>query len=242
MELKLENVCKNYSLGNQTVSALDNVSLTISSGDFIAIAGPSGSGKSTLLNLISLIDTPSTGNIIYDNINVESYNDNEITKFRNGKIGIVFQNYNLIPVLTAIENVAFALQLQNKSKAESTKLAEELLIEVGLKDHLNHKPFNLSGGQRQRVAIARALVTNPEIVIADEPTAALDSKTGIAIIELMKTLNKTKNTTFIFSTHDPKIIENVSSVVYLRDGKIYSGANGNEYGEEVNEIELITTK
>jgi len=233
MTLKLENISKKYTLGNQVVTALDDVSLTISSGDFMAIAGPSGSGKSTLLNLVSLIDNPTSGNITYDGINVASYSDNEITKFRNQKIGIVFQSYNLIPVLDAVENVAFALQLQKKTKKESVKLAKLILEEVGLKDHLNHRPSNLSGGQRQRVAIARALVTNPEIVIADEPTAALDSKTGIAIIELMKSLNEKKNTTFIFSTHDPKIIKKVNSVVHLLDGQI-------DKKEETKELQPLT--
>ncbi len=220
MQLKLKDISKKYVLGSQEVIALNDINLTITSGDFIAIAGSSGSGKSTLLNLISLIDIPTKGDLIYDNIDVKMLCDNEVTKFRNSKIGIVFQNYNLIPVLTAVENVAFALQLQKKSKKESEEKATLLLEEVGLINHLRHFPKNLSGGQRQRIAIARALVTNPEIVIADEPTAALDSKTGIGIIELMKTLNQTKKTTFVFSTHDPKIINSVDSVIQLQDGKI----------------------
>jgi putative ABC transport system ATP-binding protein len=220
--LTLSGVSKTYFLGSQKVKALNKVDLEISSGDFLAIAGPSGSGKSTMLNLISLIDTPTHGEIKYAGVNVKDLTDNEITIFRNQKIGIVFQNYNLIPVLSAIENVAFPLQLQKKSKKESMKLAGEILTEVGLGEHLNHRPSNLSGGQKQRVAIARALITDPEIIIADEPTSALDSKTGMEIINLMKHLNETKKTTFIFSSHDPKVIDNVQSVITLQDGEIIS--------------------
>jgi len=218
--IQFKGISKNYFLGNQKIEALKDINLTINSGDFIAIAGTSGSGKSTLLNLISLIDKPTNGIIIYDGVNTKELFDDEVTRFRNQKIGIVFQNYNLIPVLNATENVAFALQLQKKSKKDSMAQASELLDELGLGNHLKHRPSNLSGGQRQRVAIARALITNPEIIIADEPTAALDSKTGFEIINLMKNLNVSKKTTFIFSSHDPKIISNVDKVINLLDGEI----------------------
>ncbi len=218
--IELNNIYKTYFLGTQRVEALKNINFSIFHGDFIAIAGPSGSGKSSLLNLISMIDEPTKGEIIYGDVKVRELTDNEITSFRNKKIGIVFQNYNLIPVLSAVENVAFPLQINKISKKESLQRASELLKEVGLEAHLNHRPNNLSGGQKQRVAIARALVTNPEIVIADEPTAALDSKTGMDIINLMKELNETKKTTFIFSSHDYKVIDNVDSVVTLQDGEI----------------------
>jgi len=220
--LNLENVTKTYLLGTQKVHALRDINFSLNKGDFLAIAGPSGSGKSTMLNLISIIDFPTSGEVIYEGKNVKTMNDNQITIFRNKKIGIVFQNYNLMPVFNATENVAFSLQLQNVSKKESENKAKELLNEVGLGNHLKHRPSNLSGGQRQRVAIARALVTNPQIVIADEPTAALDSKTGMEIIDLMKNLNEKKKTTFIFSTHDPKVINSVSEVVELLDGSIVS--------------------
>jgi putative ABC transport system ATP-binding protein len=216
--IQLHGIEKTYQLGSQKIHALKGIDFDIYPGEFIAIAGPSGSGKSTLLNLLALIDTPSKGKIKYDGVDVDHFSDNEITKFRNKKVGIVFQNYNLIPVLNTLENVAFALQIQSVPKKECMERAENMLHEVGLKDHLKHRPSNLSGGQRQRVAIARALVTNPEIVIADEPTAALDSKTGIGVINLMKQLNLSKKVTFVFTTHDPRIIDNVNQVMQLHDG------------------------
>ncbi|GAA3648187.1 ABC transporter ATP-binding protein [Flavivirga jejuensis] len=223
--IELNSVYKTYFLGTQKVKALKNINFSIMHGDFIAIAGPSGSGKSSLLNLISMIDEPTNGEILYGDVKIKDLTDNQITSFRNKKIGIVFQNYNLIPVLNAVENVAFPLQINKVSKKESIERASNLLEEVGLGEHLNHRPNNLSGGQKQRVAIARALITNPEIVIADEPTAALDSKTGMDIINLMKHLNETKKTTFIFSSHDPKVIDNVDSVITLRDGEIIQAEN-----------------
>ena len=216
--IQFEGIEKIYQLGSQAVHALKGIDFTIFPGDFIAIAGPSGSGKSTLLNLLALIDEPTKGSIRYDGIDVNNFTDNQVTRFRNKKVGIVFQQYNLVPVLNALENVAFALQIQAVPKKESMQRAEVILNEVGLKDHLKHRPANLSGGQRQRVAIARALVTNPEIVIADEPTAALDTKTGMGVIQLMKQLNQSKNVTFVFTTHDPRIIENVHHVMQLHDG------------------------
>ncbi|MBE7169193.1 MAG: ABC transporter ATP-binding protein [Williamsia sp.] len=218
--IEFRGVEKTYQLGTQQIQALKGIDLTIRAGEFIAVAGPSGSGKSSLLNLVALIDEPTKGKVLYDGTEVEKFSDNEITHFRSKKIGIVFQNYNLIPVLSAVENVAFPLQIQSVSKTDSIRRAKLALREVGLGDYFNHRPANLSGGQRQRVAIARALVTNPEIVIADEPTAALDSKTGMDIIELMQELNGSKNTTFIFSTHDTQIISKVNHVIELHDGLI----------------------
>jgi putative ABC transport system ATP-binding protein len=216
--IDFEGVSKTYQLGNQKVQALKAINLSITSGDFMAIAGPSGSGKSTLLNLLSLIDTPTTGQIKYNDTDISTLSDNQKTMYRNKEIGIVFQNYNLIPVLDALENVAFALQVQGIPNNVCFSRAEKMLKEVGLGTHLHHRPANLSGGQKQRVAIARALVTNPSVVIADEPTAALDSKTGMEILDLMKELNYTKNTTFIFSTHDSRIINSVQHVVQIEDG------------------------
>lgn len=220
--LAFHQVEKVYELGTQKVHALKGISLSIYPGQFLAIVGPSGSGKSTFLNLAAMIDKPTKGNINYTGIDVEQFNDNEITKFRNKKVGIVFQNYNLLPILNAVENVAFALQVQGVSKSECFDRSEILLKEVGLGEHLLHKPGNLSGGQRQRVAIARALVAQPEIVIADEPTSALDSKTGMEIINLMKKLNVERKTTFLFSTHDNRIIEEVNHIVEIEDGLIKS--------------------
>ena len=216
--IDFEGVSKTYQLGNQQVQALKGIDLTIESGDFIAIAGPSGSGKSTLLNLLALIDTPTAGQINYNDVDISTLSDNQKTTYRNREIGIVFQNYNLIPVLDALENVAFALQVQGVPNKACFSRAEKILREVGLGTHLHHRPANLSGGQKQRVAIARALVTNPSVVIADEPTAALDTKTGMEILELMKELNYTKHTTFIFSTHDNRIINSVNHVIQIEDG------------------------
>jgi putative ABC transport system ATP-binding protein len=213
-----EKIEKTYQLENQKVCALRGIDLSINSGDFLAIAGPSGSGKSTLLNMLTLIDIPTKGKVKYNGVDVSTMSDNQKTLFRNKEIGIVFQNYNLIPVLNAVENVAFALQVQGVSNKESIERASQMLKDVGLGTHLQHRPGNLSGGQKQRVAIARALVTKPSIVIADEPTAALDSKTGMEILELMKELNYKKNTTFVFSTHDQRIINSVHNVIQIEDG------------------------
>jgi putative ABC transport system ATP-binding protein len=218
--IELEGIEKYYQLGNQKVHALRGIDLSIQPGEFMVVAGPSGSGKSTLLNLLALIDAPTKGKINFQGTDIEQFNDNQISQFRNKKIGIVFQHYNLIPILSAIENVAFALQVQSTSKAESFERAAKMLQEIGLGTHLHHYPARLSGGQRQRVAIARALVTNPDIVIADEPTAALDSKTGMEIIDLMKELNSSRKTTFIFSSHDPRIIEQMNQVILIQDGHI----------------------
>jgi len=218
--IEFKEVHKIYELGVQKIHALENINFSIYPGEFITIVGPSGSGKSTFLNLVGLIDSPTKGILEYEGVDVAKMSDDKITAFRNQKVGIVFQNYNLIPVLNSVENVAFALQVQGVGKKESINRAKDLLQEVGLGNHFNHRPGNLSGGQRQRVAIARALVTQPEIVIADEPTAALDGKTGRGIIELMQKLNAAKQTTFIFSTHDQRIIDTVDSVVEIEDGQI----------------------
>lgn len=219
--IRLSNVSKTYTLGDQKIHALKNISFSILKSDFITLLGPSGSGKSSFLNLVSLIDKPSQGTLQYKGIAVNDYSDAELSSFRNKKIGIIFQNYNLIPVLNVLENVAFPLQIQGVSKTEANERAAAILKDVGLEDRIDHRPANLSGGQRQRVAIARALVTNPEIVVADEPTAALDSRTGIEIINLMKELNQSKEITFIFSTHDQRIIKNVTNVIRLEDGCIH---------------------
>lgn len=220
VQIELKDVEKTYTLGSQQVTALNGVNFSIRQSDFLAITGPSGSGKSTFLNLITLIDTPTKGKVMYNGVDVATLSDNEITRFRGQKVGIVFQQFNLLPVLSAIENVALALQIQQVPKKESMDRALVILKELGLGNFLDHRPDHLSGGQKQRVAIARALVTNPEIIIADEPTSALDSKTGLEIIALMKQLNETRKTTFVFSTHDPKVISQVHHVVELKDGRI----------------------
>lgn len=220
--IELRAITKTYQVGLQSIYALKGIDLSIEAGDFLAIAGPSGSGKSTLLNLLALIDTPNSGQIRYDGQDVKELSDNAITQFRNRRVGIVFQSYNLIPVLSATENVAFALQIQGLGRAESTQRAVDMLALVGLDRYAKHRPDELSGGQKQRVAIARALVTKPEIVIADEPTAALDTRTGMGIIDLMKDLNQSLKTTFVFSTHDTRILDSVGQVIQLEDGLIKS--------------------
>jgi putative ABC transport system ATP-binding protein len=219
--IELKAVKKDYPLGATTVHALRGVDLAIREGDFISIIGPSGSGKTTLLNIIGCIDHATDGSVKIHGQEVTSYSDRELTDLRLHTIGFIFQTFNLIPVLTTRENVEFPLLLMkgdNLSKREIRERAEKLIEEVGLKEQIKHKPFELSGGQRQRVAIARALVTRPAIVLADEPTANLDSETGDMILRLMKELNTLEKTTFIFSTHDPDILKYANGVVKIKDG------------------------
>ncbi|MCD6121362.1 MAG: ABC transporter ATP-binding protein [Spirochaetales bacterium] len=220
--IELENVKKIYPLGKTEVLAVKGVSFRIDRGDFISIAGPSGSGKTTILNMIGCIDVPTEGTVkILDKV-TSSLNDREITTLRHDVIGFIFQSFNLIPVLNVYENIEFPL-LIGKDKmepVEKQEWIEFLMTEVGLLEWKKHRPNELSGGQRQRVAIARALVTKPQIVLADEPTANLDSETGEAIIGLMKKMNKELGTTFIFSTHDPIIVEIADHIIRLHDGLI----------------------
>jgi putative ABC transport system ATP-binding protein len=223
--IELTAVKKDYPLGATTVHALRGVDLAIKEGDFISIIGPSGSGKTTLLNIIGCIDNASEGLVKIQGKDVTTHSDRQLTDLRLHTIGFIFQTFNLIPVLTTRENVEFPLLLmkrENLSKREIRERAEKLLEEVGLKDQMGQKPFELSGGQRQRVAIARALVTRPAIVLADEPTANLDSETGDMILRLMKELNTIEKTTFIFSTHDPDILKYANGVVKIKDGLMAS--------------------
>jgi putative ABC transport system ATP-binding protein len=219
--IELENVKKDYPLGATTVHALRGVSLAIKEGDFISIVGPSGSGKTTLLNIIGCIDNATEGSVKIHGNEVTTHSDRRLTDLRLHTIGFIFQTFNLIPVLSARENVEFPLLLMKKEHLtgrEIRRRSEKLLEEVGLKDQMNQKPFELSGGQRQRVAIARALVTMPAIVLADEPTANLDSETGEMILKLMKELNELEKTTFVFSTHDPDILKYANGVLKIKDG------------------------
>ncbi|GAB1481871.1 ABC transporter ATP-binding protein [Treponema sp.] len=220
--ITLTDVKKTYPLGKTQVQAVKGVSFEISKGDFITIAGPSGSGKSTILNLIGCIDTPSGGRVEIDGMDISRLNDKELTILRHQTLGFIFQSFNLIPVLNVFENIEFPLLLGAKPEAKSKRKewVDYLMEEVGLGDWAKHKANELSGGQRQRVAIARALVTKPKIVLADEPTANLDSSTGEAIIELMKSMNQELGTTFVFSTHDMKIVDIADHVIKLRDGLI----------------------
>ena len=222
----LDKVKKNYMLGTTQVPAVRGVSFEIEKGDFISIAGPSGSGKSTILNMIGCMDTPSEGKVVVNGKDISQLTDYQTTMLRHETIGFIFQSFNLIPVLNVFENIEFPLLLgkganraADKKKADK-EWVEYLIAQVGLERWIHHKSNELSGGQRQRVAIARALVTKPTIVLADEPTANLDSKTGEEVIELMKKINQDMDTTFIFSTHDATVVGIADHVIRLKDGLI----------------------
>ena len=219
--VQLENVTKEYRLGEHVVRALDDVSLTIYGGVFLAVAGPSGSGKSTLLNIIGLIDTPGSGRVAVAGHEVTGQTPDDLADLRARNIGFIFQTFNLFPVLTAAENVEYPLlQMDEISREERRARVAQLLEMVQLAQFAGHRPNQLSGGQRQRVAIARALVTQPEIVLADEPTANLDHATGQGILALMKAINRKFGTTFIFSTHDQKVIDVADRLIGIEDGRV----------------------
>jgi len=218
--IEIKELKKDYPLGNTIVPALRGVDLTVEEGDFMSIIGPSGSGKTTLLNIIGCIDFATSGSVSVGGREITALSDRQITDIRLNKIGFIFQTFNLIPVLDVLENIEFPLLLMKRSAAEARKRAEKLVEEVGLKEYALHRPTELSGGQRQRVAIARALVTNPDIVLADEPTANLDSVTGASILELMSEMNKLEKTTFIFSTHDANVLKYARRIVKIKDGLI----------------------
>jgi putative ABC transport system ATP-binding protein len=221
--IEMKNIKKDYSLGEAVVQALRGVDLQIDQGEFVAVWGPSGSGKTTLLNLIGAIDEPTEGLLEIAGQDVRSLSDNQRSELRNETIGFIFQGFNLIPVLSALENVMLPLQIRGLSAAGAKSKALDRLEAVGLKDFIRHRPFKMSGGQQQRVAIARALATDPSLVIADEPTANLDSETARMIIGLMRQLNDKEKTTFIFSTHDQRLLDQVNRLVRLEDGRIVEG-------------------
>lgn len=221
MSVVLKNVIKDYPLGASLVRALHGIDLTIETGEFTTIAGPSGCGKSTLLNLIGCMDIASEGSVSIEGKVTNTLSDKEQTSLRLNTLGFIFQSFNLVPVLSVYQNVELPLLLKGgMTNTERSQRIMELLEQVGLGNKANNRSHELSGGQRQRVAIARALVTQPKIVLADEPTANLDSETGQNIIELMRELNSKKKTTFIFSSHDPKVIEHAKRIVRLQDGRI----------------------
>lgn len=222
MELvRLENVTREYRTGDVVVHALNHVDLTIEKAEFTVLAGPSGSGKTTCLNMIGCMDKATKGNIFITDKNVTDLSFKEASEFRREKIGFIFQHFYLIPVLTVYENIEFSLDLLNRySRAEKKKKIEHILEEVEIPELSQRRPHELSGGQQQRVSIARALVKDPAIILADEPTANLDSVTGNAILKLMRKLNAEDEMTFIFSSHNQEIIDNAKRVVWLRDGKI----------------------
>ncbi|MBI2798793.1 MAG: ABC transporter ATP-binding protein [Gammaproteobacteria bacterium] len=219
--VRVEHVWKDYMLGTQTVHALQDVSMVVAPGRFLAIAGPSGSGKTTLLNLIGCIDTPTKGDIFIGEEMVSRKTPDELADLRARTLGFVFQTFNLLPVLSAAENVEYPmLQRKDISKKERVARVKHYLDTVGLGAKMHNRPNELSGGQRQRVAIARALAGGPSIILADEPTANLDSKTGESILTLMKHINETERTTFVFSTHDFRIMEMADRVVSVADGRV----------------------
>jgi len=214
---------KTYHLGESVIPALNGIDLSIGIGEFVAVWGPSGSGKTTLLNLIGAIDEPSDGKLYFKGREIASLSDDQRTELRNRDIGFIFQGFNLIPVLTALENVMLPLQINGTPFKRAKYRALSRLSEVGLSNFVTHRPDKLSGGQQQRVAIARALVTDPSLIIADEPTANLDSDTSYKIISIMRDLNKKEGTTFIFSTHDQRLLDKVGRLIRLEDGKIQIG-------------------
>jgi putative ABC transport system ATP-binding protein len=217
--VSLQQVKKSYQLGETIVHALRGVSLDLHRGEFTAVVGASGSGKSTLLNMIGCIDEPSEGNVILDGINMKSLDDDARSDLRNRKIGFIFQSFNLIPVLNVYENVELPLLINHDvSASERSDRVNQAIADVGLSDRIKNRPDQLSGGQRQRVAIARALAGNPALVLADEPTANLDSQTSFKIIDLMLELNSKREVTFLFSTHDEKLMARVSRRVHIADG------------------------
>ncbi len=222
--VEMKGVKKDYPLGETTVHAVKGVDLHVEEGEFISIVGPSGSGKTTLLNIIGCIDNATAGTVKIGGQEITTMKDKALTDLRLFKIGFIFQTFNLIPVLDVIENIEFPLLLMKKfTKKEIRERALGLIEEVGLKNYMLHRPAELSGGQRQRVAIARALVTKPDMVLADEPTANLDSVTGTSILELMSELNRVEKTTFIFSTHDTDVLKYARRIIKIRDGVIVEG-------------------
>ena len=218
--IRVEKVSKIYSTSAVEIHALRQVSLAINRGEFTAIAGPSGSGKSTLLNLISGLDTPSSGHIFLAGRSLSKIGGNQLSDFRRDHIGFIFQSYNLIPVLTVGENIEYIMLLQGVGEAQRRQRVDAILREVGLEGMESRRPEQLSGGQQQRVAMARAMVSQPDLILADEPTANLDSATGAALLDMMRQLNQKSGMTFVFSTHDQMIVERARRQVVLKDGKI----------------------
>lgn len=218
--IETRELTRKFGSGATEVTALDHVSLTIEEGEFTAIIGPSGSGKTTLLHLIGGLDVPDGGNVFLSGTNIAQMSGNELSDFRRDHIGFIFQSYNLIPVLSAEENIEYIMLLQGMDSTSRKQRVQEMLHLVGLDGLGDRRPAQLSGGQQQRVAVARAMASNPDIILADEPTANLDSKTGISLLDVMRHLNQENNMTFIFSTHDQKIMDRADRLVHLADGRI----------------------
>jgi putative ABC transport system ATP-binding protein len=225
--IKISNLHKTYDESKIPVKAVNGIDLTIEQGEFTAIVGPSGSGKTTFLNMVGGLDVPTKGEIKIDGVNIGNLTPHQLIDYRLNNIGFVFQAYNLIPVLTAIENVAFIMQLQGKGKNERNKIARELLETVGIGDKTDRRPGDLSGGQQQRVSVARALASKPKFILADEPTANLDSKSTNELLDLMLKMNKELDTTFIFSTHDQRVMDKARRIITIDDGIITSDVQKN---------------
>ncbi|PTL82712.1 ABC transporter ATP-binding protein [Vitiosangium sp. GDMCC 1.1324] len=234
--IQLKNIHKAYELGKTTVTALRGVDLEVQSGEFTVVMGPSGSGKTTLLNIIGLLDRASSGSYRLEGEEVGDRDFNDLAELRNRKIGFIFQSFNLIPVLNVLENIEFPCLIAGEPRRTLRERTERVAADVGLSQFLHHRPDELSGGQRQRVAIARALVTQPQLVLADEPTANLDSATSEQILDLMEELNRTRRVTFLFSTHDPRVMRRARRVVRIADGVLVDGTA--EGRHEARSLEL----
>ncbi|MBI2558578.1 ABC transporter ATP-binding protein [Candidatus Woesearchaeota archaeon] len=223
--IKLENVWKVYQMGNVEVNALQGLSLDVKEGEFLAIMGPSGSGKSTAVNMIGCLDVPTKGRILLDGHDISKLSESELAQVRGKKIGFIFQQFNLIPTLTALENVALPIVFQSVGRETRIKKSTELLNIVELGDRMHHKPAELSGGQQQRVAIARSLANDPEVILADEPTGNLDSKTGEIVMKFLQNLNRKEGKTIITVTHDSNVARHADRIEFLKDGKVIKSLN-----------------
>ena len=239
--INIKNVTKCFVLGDETIRAVDDITFNVEKGEYVAIVGPSGSGKSTLMNVLGLLDVADSGEYFLDNINIKEASEDELAAIRNKKIGFIFQNFNLLSKMTALENVCIPLIYNNKTEEESVRIAKKMLEKVGLKERINHLPNQLSGGQQQRVAIARALSCEPEIILADEPTGALDSKTGIDIMNLLEELNE-GGQTIILITHDMNIAKRAKRVVRISDGKLYEEEQSDKIQEHPKRFNKEHTK
>ena len=222
MILSMSDICKDYPMGKSVTHVLKNVNLSVSEGDYIAIMGPSGSGKTTLMNIIGCLDVPTTGSYLFGEKEIKKLRKKQLADLRNKKIGFVFQSFNLLPKLTALDNVALPLLYGGVRRSERRRRAKEALERVGLSDRLNYRPDQLSGGQCQRVAIARAIVGNPALILADEPTGALDSQSGAQVMDLFHTLHE-QGATILMITHDPNVAENAETIMRIRDGVLTGG-------------------
>ncbi len=230
MVFELKNIYKDYMQGREPVAVLKDITMSVDTGEYVAIMGPSGSGKSTLMNIIGCLDKQTKGSFIFDGADIRSCSDKQLSVIRNRKIGFVFQNFNLLPRQSALENVELPLLYAGYSKRKRRELAKAALRKVGLEDRMSFKPTQLSGGQKQRVAIARAMVNRPKLLLADEPTGALDTKSGDQVMELFKELNE-DGVTIVMITHEPEIAQCAKRIMYIRDGELHSGAFGTRGAE-----------